>query len=46
MEDFVIKFDFAWSWIGLGMAIVFFVLLFFTDLLRNDLNKPRWQDAG
>lgn len=46
MEDFVIKFDFAWSWIGLGMAIVFFVLLFFTDLLRSDLNKPRWQDAG
>ena len=46
MENFVTKFDFAWSWMGLGISMVFFVLLFFTDILRNDLNRPRWQDAG
>ncbi len=46
MENFVIKFDFGWSWMGLGASMVFFVLLFFTDLLRSDLNKPRWEDAG
>lgn len=42
----MIKFDFAWSWMGLGAAIVLFAFLFFTDVLRSDLTRPRWQDAG
>src|SRR5436190_23794215 len=46
MDAWVTKFDFAWSWMGLAIVMVFFVLLFFTDILRSDLNKPRWQDAG
>jgi len=46
MENFVEKFDFAWSWMCLGASLVFLVLLFFTDLLRSNLNKPRWEDAG
>ncbi|MCC8015450.1 MAG: HXXEE domain-containing protein [Eubacterium sp.] len=33
-----------WPWMGLGMAIVLVILLFFTNLLRSDTSVSRWRD--
>jgi hypothetical protein len=35
----------AWSWVGFGAAIVLLILLFATNVLRNDLKKPKWKDT-
>ena len=37
-------FDLAWPWIGLVFAAALGVLLFATNLLRQDLASPRWRD--
>jgi hypothetical protein len=34
----------AWCWVGLGAAIVLLILLFTTNVLRNNLNNSRWKD--
>lgn len=38
-------FDYAWPWIGMGVAIAILALLFGTDLLRADPAHSRWRDA-
>lgn len=37
-------FDTHWPWIGLGMSIVLFVLLFATNVFRSNLDITRWRD--
>lgn len=36
----------VWPWIGLGASIVLLILLFTTNFLRMDLQKPRWKDPA
>lgn len=36
----------AWPWIGLGGAIVLFILLFATNVLRSRADVGRWHDAA
>lgn len=33
-----------WVWVGAVLACVLAVLLFFTDVLRSDVSKPRYKD--
>lgn len=34
----------VWPWVGLGFAIVLLILLFATDVLRNDPTTSRWKE--
>jgi hypothetical protein len=36
----------AWPWVGLGGAVVLFIVLFATDWLRGDSSRGRWHDAA
>lgn len=36
----------AWPWLGLGAAIVLFILLFATDFLRGRTDVGRWHDPA
>lgn len=36
--------DTGWPWVGIAIAPILLVLLFFTDVLRGDRSHPRWQD--
>ena len=36
----------AWPWIGLGGAIVLFILLFATNVMRSRTDVGRWHDAA
>lgn len=44
MTTFYDKFDFAWPWIGLGIALPMLVILFFTNIFRRDITKPFYKD--
>ena len=35
-------FEVYWSWLGLGISLILFVLLFATDRLRSDIARSRW----
>lgn len=37
-------FDTHWPWMGIGIACVLIILLFFTNTLRSDLRVNRWYD--
>ncbi len=34
----------VWPWIGFGSAVTLLILLFGTNVLRNNLSKPGWKD--
>ena len=36
----------VWPWMGLGAAVVLFILIFFSNNLRSDINKPRMKDPA
>jgi len=37
-----ISFDGHWPWVGLALSVLLFLLLFATNVLRNDLRTPVW----
>lgn len=45
MNHFVEKFDFAWSWLGLGFSLAMLGVLFLSDTFRGDIRQSRFFDG-
>jgi hypothetical protein len=39
-------FEWYWSSIGLGAAIILILILFFTNVFRDQFGVSRWRDPG